>query len=106
MTDSAAGEERKPIAEVLQGLELHPLEPGWTAIEALVLIKCLDEDGHATWAYRTTHRLNREELLGALVVHTDMPFSLGLKAQARRRQPLGIAPRQYPRTPGWPWALT
>jgi hypothetical protein len=71
VTDSAA-EERKPIAEVLQGLEIHPLETGWTAIEALVLMKCLDEEGHATWAYRTTHRLNREELLGALVVHTDV----------------------------------
>ena len=67
-----ADEERKPIAQVLQGLEIHPLEPGWTAIEALVLMKCLDEEGHVTWAYRTTHRLNREELLGALVVHTDV----------------------------------
>ncbi|MEW6471155.1 MAG: hypothetical protein AB1679_02705 [Actinomycetota bacterium] len=65
-------EERQPIAEVLQGLEIHPLEPGWTAIEALVLMKCLDEEGHVSWAYRTTHRLNREELLGALVVHTDV----------------------------------
>jgi hypothetical protein len=33
-----ADEERKPIAEVLQGLEIHPVEPGWTAIEALVLV--------------------------------------------------------------------
>jgi hypothetical protein len=58
--------------QVLQGLEIHSLEPGWTAIEALVLMKCLDEEGHATWACRTTHRLNREELLGALLVHTDV----------------------------------
>ena len=65
-------DERKPIAEVLKGLEIHPLEGGWTAIEALVLMKCLDEEGRVTWAYRTTHRLNREELLGALVVHTDV----------------------------------
>jgi hypothetical protein len=65
-------DERKPIAEVLKGLEIHPLEAGWTAIEALVLMKCLDDEGRVTWAYRTTHRLNREELLGALVVHTDV----------------------------------
>ena len=71
MTEGAA-DERKPVAEVLQGLEIHPLEPGWTAIEALVLMKCLHEEGHATWAYRTTHRLNREERLGALVVHTEV----------------------------------
>lgn len=51
---------------------MHPLEPGWTAVEALVLIKCLDEDGHPTWLYRTTHHLNREELLGALIVHSDV----------------------------------
>jgi len=71
VTDDSAN-ERKPIEAVLKGLEIHPLEPGWTAIEALVLMKCLDEEGRATWAYRTTHRLNREELLGALVVHTDV----------------------------------
>ncbi len=65
-------DERKPIADVLKGLEIHPLEPGWTAIEALVLMKCLDDEGRVTWAFRTTHRLNREELLGALVVHTDV----------------------------------
>jgi hypothetical protein len=65
-------DQRKPIAEVLKGLEIHPLDAGWTAIEALVLMKCLDEEGRVTWAYRTTHRLNREELLGALVVHTDV----------------------------------
>jgi hypothetical protein len=66
------GERRRPVADVLVGLEVHPLPPGWTAIEALVLVKCLDEDGEPTWCYRTTHRLNREELLGALIVHTDV----------------------------------
>lgn len=37
-------------------------------MEAFVLIKYLDDRGEATWAYRTTNALNREELLGALVV--------------------------------------
>lgn len=41
-------------------------------MEAFVLVKCLDEEGDATWAYRTTHRLNREELLGALTVQVDV----------------------------------
>lgn len=34
-----------------------------------MLIKLLDGDGEVGWAYRTTNRLNREELLGALTVH-------------------------------------
>lgn len=59
-----------PLAQALGGLEIHPLEPGWTVIEAFVLVKCLDDSGKATWAYRTTHVPNREELLGVLTVHT------------------------------------
>jgi hypothetical protein len=64
----APGEERVPLSEALAGLEVHPLEPGDTAIEAFVLVKVLNSEGHSTWAYRTTNRLNREELLGALIV--------------------------------------
>ncbi len=59
---------RVPIAEALNGLYVHPLEPGETAIEAFVLIKTIEADGNTSWAYRTTNRLNREELLGALTV--------------------------------------
>ncbi len=65
---SDPGEHRVPIAEVLSGLEIHALEPGDTAIEAFVLIKTLDASGDVSWGYRTTNRLNREELLGALTV--------------------------------------
>ena len=68
MTD----EVRRPIAEVVPGVEVHPLPAGWTPLEAIVVVKCLDETGQPTWCYRTTHRLNREELLGALVVHVDV----------------------------------
>lgn len=70
--DESRKDGRQPVADVLQGLEVHPLEPGWTAMEALVLVKCLDETGDPSWAYRTTNRLNREELLGALIVHADL----------------------------------
>ena len=66
------GDSREPVADVLAGLELHPLESGDTPIEAFVLIKVLLASGHTSWAYRTTHRLNREELLGALVVQVDV----------------------------------
>ena len=59
---------RLPLDQVLSGLAVHPLEPGETAIEAFLLIKTLDAEGSPSWAYRTTNRLNREELLGALSV--------------------------------------
>ena len=62
------GRERVPVADVLAGLELHPLEQNETAIEAFVLVKLLDAEGHTGWSYRTTNALNREELLGALEV--------------------------------------
>jgi hypothetical protein len=65
-------EKMVPVAEVLRGLEVHPLEPGWTPMEALVLVKCLDEKGEDTWLFRTTHNLNLEELLGTLIVHADV----------------------------------
>jgi hypothetical protein len=69
---SANGEPRVPVTEVLRGLEVHPLEPGETAIEAFVLMKILDSQGDTAWSYRTTNRLNREELLGALIVQVDV----------------------------------
>ena len=44
-----------------------------------MLIKFLDNEGEPSWAYRTTNRLNREELLGALTVHVAV-----LKEELRR----------------------
>ncbi|TDT61696.1 hypothetical protein EDF20_2991 [Frigoribacterium sp. PhB116] len=64
----APDEKRVPLEQALAGLEVHPLEAGETAIEAFVLVKTLDSEGETGWAYRTTNRLNREELLGALTV--------------------------------------
>lgn len=63
---------RKPMAEVLPGLEAHPLPDGWTPLAAIVLVKCLDEDGDPSWAFRTTRDLNDEELLGALAVRIEL----------------------------------
>lgn len=64
----APGDQRVPIDQALAGLEVHPLEDGETAIEALVLVKTLDAQGETGWSYRTTNGLDREELLGALTV--------------------------------------
>jgi hypothetical protein len=65
-------DERSPIDKVLPGFQIHPLEPNWTPVEAFVLVKCLDEDGEPSWAFRTTTAMNREELLGALTVHVAL----------------------------------
>jgi hypothetical protein len=67
-----AEDERIPVEQVLPGMTLHPLEAGWTPVEAFVLVKCLDEQGGASWVYRTTAAPNREELLGALAVQTEL----------------------------------
>ena len=68
----AGGEHRVPVEQVLNGLEVHPLEQGETAMEAFILVKVLDRDGDVSWSYRTTNRLSREELLGALTVQVDV----------------------------------
>jgi hypothetical protein len=68
----AEGEQRVPVEQVLNGLEVHPLEQGETALEAFVLLKVLDRDGDVSWSYRTTNRLSREELLAALTVQVDV----------------------------------
>ncbi|WP_051468288.1 hypothetical protein [Actinomadura oligospora] len=66
--------EEKPvdIGEALTGLKVVPLPEGWTGLEAIVLVKCLDDKGHPSWSFRVTDGLNEEELLGALTVRTDM----------------------------------
>lgn len=69
MTD----EPRRPITDVLgASFEVHALPDGWTPLEGVLLVKCLDEDGHASWAFRTTKGLNDEELLGVLTVRTEL----------------------------------
>lgn len=66
-------EPRLPIADVLgTSLEVHALPDGWTPLEGVLLVKCLDEEGHASWAFRTTGGLNDEELLGVLTVRTEL----------------------------------
>ena len=63
---------RIPLGEVMPGFGLHPLPSKWTPLEAFVLVKCLDDEGEGTWVYRTTHRPNKEELLGALTTQVAL----------------------------------
>lgn len=70
----AAEEVRRPIGEVLggAGFDIYTLPAGWMPLEGVVLVKCLDEDGQSSWAFRSTAGLNDEELLGALIVRTEL----------------------------------
>ena len=67
-----ADDDDLTAGEVLAGLTIAPVPEGWTPIDAVVLIKCLDDEGAPRWALRTTTGINDEELLGALVVRTDL----------------------------------
>jgi len=65
--------DHEPIGQVLgNGFTIAPLPNGWTALDGVVLVKCLDKDGSPTWAFRHTHGLNHEETIGALTVHLDL----------------------------------
>ena len=65
-------DERQPIGEVLPNFALHPFAEGWTPLQAFVLVKSLDEAGQTMWSFRTSERLNLEELLGALEVQVEV----------------------------------
>lgn len=63
----------RPIGGVLgDAIQVQPLPDGWTALEAIVLVKCLDDEGRPTWAFRQTESLDQEETIGALVIQLDI----------------------------------
>ena len=64
-------DERVPIEQALPGFKIHPLDEGWTPLQAFVLIKALDDEGDPQWSFRTSESFNLEELLGALVVQQE-----------------------------------
>ena len=55
-----------------EGFVIAPLPEGWTPLEGVVLVKCLDDEGRSAWAFRTTDGVNDEELLGALLVRYEL----------------------------------
>jgi hypothetical protein len=65
-------DDRVPIQDALPGFKIHPLDDGWTPLNAFVLVKALDASGTSSWSFRTTERLNLEELLGAMVVQVEI----------------------------------
>lgn len=70
MTDDSG---RVPVSEIFDdSLRVFPLLEGHTPLDAVLLIKSLDEEGAPTWSFRVTPGLSDEELLGALVVRTEL----------------------------------
>lgn len=63
--------ERKPIGEVLPGIEVPPMDEGYIAIDAFMLIKTLNEEGSPIWMLRTTKGISTVELIGALDTMLD-----------------------------------
>ena len=62
----------KPIGEILRGLDISELPEGWIPVEAVCIVKCLNTDGKPLWSLRMTDGLNQEELLGTMVIHTEL----------------------------------
>lgn len=63
----------QPIGQVLgDGILVPPLLPGWTALEGIILVKCLDDEGHPSWAFRETEGINVEEIIGVLTIQLDL----------------------------------
>jgi hypothetical protein len=58
--------------EVISRMSFDPLPEGWTPLSAAFVVKCLDEDGNAGWSFRTSADMNDEELLGALIIRTEI----------------------------------
>ncbi|SDM96965.1 hypothetical protein [Allokutzneria albata] len=72
MTEGKEGAVRKSIGEVLHGVELFPLPKGWTPVEALTVVKCMDPNGQMTWCTRRTSGINDEEMLGSMMLQIEL----------------------------------
>lgn len=60
------------IGEALRGLAISALPDGWTPVDAVCVIKCLNEAGEPLWVLRPTRSVNEEELLGTLIIQTEV----------------------------------
>lgn len=62
-----------PVSDILDdSFRVSPLPESHTPLEAVLLVKTLDEEGAPSWAFRVTPGLNDEEMLGALVIRTEL----------------------------------
>lgn len=61
-----------PVEVVLRDARIEALPEGERWQGALILIKTVNTAGEGTWSIRRTEGLSDEELLGMLVVATDL----------------------------------
>lgn len=63
-----------PVAHLpamdIEGVKVSDLPPAYVPLEAIVLMKALDEDGDAVWLVRTSDGLSDAERLGALIAES------------------------------------
>ncbi len=72
MSEQPSEENYVAVGEALSTMQIRPLPTGWSPLEAFVLVKCIDESGRANWLFRTTSGINDEELLGSMVIQTEL----------------------------------
>jgi hypothetical protein len=65
-------EIRLPIGEVLRGLDISALPEGWMPVDAICIVKCLNAEGEPLWALRLTDGINQAEMLGTMVIQTEL----------------------------------
>lgn len=53
------------------GLGLDPMPEGWTPLEAFVVLKCLDEDGHVALWTQSTEGVMSWDAVGMLTAALD-----------------------------------
>lgn len=68
----ADGFEYVDAENVVSGLRLMALPDGVVPIEAIVIIKAMDADGHSSWRSRYSEGLSHIETVGAMRVMTQL----------------------------------
>ena len=53
------------------GLDVDPVPDGWTPLEAFVVLKCLDEEGHVALLARPTDGIASWDAIGMLTAALD-----------------------------------
>lgn len=69
-----------PIEDAAPGITIVPLLPNYTVLEAVMLIKCLDEHGEEQWVSRWSDGINIAEVVGATKLMHELALHNALSA--------------------------
>lgn len=61
-----------PIGEALAGIQIAPLPASHIAVEAVILIRAMDEEGKPCWIYRVTNGMAIPDAIGGIVTCGDL----------------------------------